>query len=237
MGGWWIAEYWNTPSLGPVWVVSWIVWIVVSITLHELAHGWAAIKLGDSTPLDLERMTFNPLVHMGPLSLLMLLFVGIAWGQMPVDSSRLRGRRADSLVALAGPGMNLLLVLIAGLGAVLWIGFAGNMAEPLRGNLAMFLILGAGLNLALAAFNLAPLPPLDGSRVVADFFPSYGRFFETENGRWVGLGLFLLVFLLIGRVIITACLLAAIAGVLLVGGGLGALTGMGIPLDSVLPGF
>ncbi|MEL6741620.1 MAG: hypothetical protein AAFP26_13265, partial [Planctomycetota bacterium] len=83
--GWWIGDALSDPTRGAVWVVAWLVWVVVSITLHELAHGWAALKLGDTTPRDLDRMTFNPLVHMGPVSLVMLVIIGIAWGQMPVD--------------------------------------------------------------------------------------------------------------------------------------------------------
>ena len=81
--------------------------------LHELAHGWAAIWLGDQTPVRQGRMTGNPLVHMGPWSLLMLAVAGIAWGQMPIDRTRLRGRHGEAIVAAAGPAMNVLLALAA----------------------------------------------------------------------------------------------------------------------------
>ena len=235
--GWWIGDALSAPTRGAVWVVAWLVWVVVSITLLELAHGWAALKLGDTTPRDLDRMMFNPLVHMGPVSLVMLVIIGIAWGQMPVDTSRLRGRYAESLVALAGPAMNLLLMLVSGVGAVLWLGLAGNVDEPLRTNMAMFLVLGPVLNLILAVFNLAPIPPLDGSRVVANFFPAYGRFFDTENGRWAGLGLFLLYFFLLARPLMFYCLLFSVLAVAILGDRLASVTGMGVPIDEVLKAF
>lgn len=101
----------------------WIVVVVISITLHELAHGFAAIRAGDDTPIRLERMTLNPLVHMGPFSLLALLVVGIAWGQMPIDSSRLRGKYAEAKVAFAGPSTNLLICLAALVGWGLLVRF------------------------------------------------------------------------------------------------------------------
>src|SRR5262249_8984123 len=107
---WWVAEIWNQ---SPVLLVSWIVWVIGSIVLHELAHGWAALWCGDRTPIETGHMTWNPLVHMGQMSLLMFALVGIAWGQMPVDPSRFRGRYDDAKVALAGPLMNLALAITA----------------------------------------------------------------------------------------------------------------------------
>src|SRR5678815_2328722 len=80
--------------------------LVVSICLHELAHGIVAVKHGDRTPIEQDRITLNPLVHMGVLSLVVLLIAGMAWGSMPIDRARLRGRYAEAHVALAGPLMN-----------------------------------------------------------------------------------------------------------------------------------
>jgi hypothetical protein len=103
------------------------VWVIGSIVLHELAHGWAAIRLGDTTPRDLGHMTWNPLVHMGGFSLVVFAVIGIAWGMMPVDPSRLRGRYGDALVALAGPAMNIVLAAVSfAVWLVLWLWLGGR---------------------------------------------------------------------------------------------------------------
>src|SRR6056297_3003392 len=99
MDGWWISDLLSNQSInGQVWVVSWAVWVILSICLHELAHGWTAIRLGDDTPVVTGHMTWNPIVHMGAFSLFVFAFIGIAWGQMPINPSKLRGRYAESVV-------------------------------------------------------------------------------------------------------------------------------------------
>ncbi len=151
--------------------------VVVSIVLHELAHGWAAIRLGDDTPIRTGRMTGNPLVHMGPWSLLALAIAGIAWGQMPIDPSRLRGKHAATKVALAGPGMNLVLAIVCLTAYAVWLRFG---AEPVEGSVAAngqdLLLIAGMINLVLMCFNLMPFPPLDGSHVAADFSRGYRDF-------------------------------------------------------------
>src|SRR5579862_344316 len=96
----------------PQYFWAMIIAVVVSICLHELAHGIVAIWLGDRTPIELGRITLNPLVHMGLPSLIVLLISGIAWGAMPVNERRLRGKYAPALVAAAGPAMNVLIAVI-----------------------------------------------------------------------------------------------------------------------------
>ncbi|VAX40844.1 hypothetical protein MNBD_PLANCTO03-1356, partial [hydrothermal vent metagenome] len=86
-GGWWVEVYWQQDK---VLLVSWVFWLFVSIVLHELAHGFAAIRCGDRTPIELGHMTPNPLVHMGPASLIAFALFGLAWGSMPVNPSRFR---------------------------------------------------------------------------------------------------------------------------------------------------
>ncbi len=200
MNGWWITDWLAAPN-GKVVVVSWLVWVVVSITLHELAHGWAAIKLGDDTPIRSGHMTWNPMVHMGPYSLGALLLVGIAWGAMPVDPSRLRGKYADTLVTVAGPVMNLALGVIAITALIFWEPLAGGhiistvaIGDPLKTNLEIFFRAGAFLNFVLMLFNLLPVPPLDGGRILMNLWPSFNRLMRSENGQWIGLGIFILFF-------------------------------------------
>lgn len=194
--GWWVAEVLHDPNRGPVVLVSWIVLVIGSIVLHELAHGWTALRLGDTTPRDTGHMTWNPLVHMGPWSLAVFALLGIAWGAMPVDPTRIRGRYGDALVSAAGPAMNIGLALVSFLCLILWILLAGKLGvdEPLRGNLATFFELGAVLNLVLAAFNLLPVYPLDGGHIAGSLSPGYRALAEGENGRWLMFGGFILFF-------------------------------------------
>lgn len=193
--GWWVSDWLGAPN-GVVILASWATWVIVSIVLHELAHGWAAIWQGDRTPIDLGHMTWNPLVHMGPLSLIVFLVVGIAWGAMPVNPSAFRSRHGDALVSLAGPAMNVLLIGVAAIGMALVLAFGSSLpgSSALPDNLMRFFYFGMLLNTVLAIFNLLPIPPLDGSRILASFYPSYRRIFESENGQWIGIGAFMLVF-------------------------------------------
>jgi Zn-dependent protease len=196
---WWVQGV--IDQHGVVGLVSWVVAVIGSIILHELAHGWAALWQGDRTPIQTGHMTWNPLVHMGPQSLILFALFGIAYGLMPVDPSRFRGRYGSALVAAVGPAMNLVIALVAMVlgGAVL--AFQQQIGQPLGPNLLTFCWMLTLLNIALLVFNLIPAPPLDGSRILADFVPAYGRLFDSENGRWVGMGLFLIVFFFAGDVI------------------------------------
>ena len=90
-----------------------VVTVIISIVLHELAHGWAAIWQGDDTPRIAGHMTPDPMVHMGGMSLLMLALVGMAFGAMPVNPRNFRSRYGDALVSAAGPAMNFLLAMVA----------------------------------------------------------------------------------------------------------------------------
>jgi len=187
MGGWWVADAW---ALGPIVLVSWVFWVIVSITLHELGHGVAAIREGDRTPIETGHMTWNPIVHMGRTSLVVFAIVGIAWGAMPVNPSRFRSRHGDALVAAAGPAVNLGLAVLCLAGLIVWVGVGGgywidgfSVAETPFKNVQVFLRLGAVLNVVLLVLNLVPVPPLDGSRVVASFSRGYTRLFEGERGQ------------------------------------------------------
>jgi Zn-dependent protease len=148
------------------------------------------------------------MVHMGGFSLLMFLFIGIAWGAMPINPSKLRGRHSESLVAVAGPMMNLLLAIVALVLLVLWVPLTQGelissvtISEPLATNMKTFLHLGAMLNIVLLLFNLLPVPPLDGGRIAMSFIPAYGRMLMSENGRWIVLGVFLLFFMFAGSIL------------------------------------
>lgn len=188
MSGWWVHGLYETQ--GPAAVASWVFWVLLSIVLHELAHGWAALWQGDTTPRDLHRLTWNPLVHMGVPSLICFAVFGIAWGLMPVNPNRFRwGRRkGDIFVSLAGPAMNLALALVALSCLALWIRFGGALAdEPLDGNLRLFFFFGGWLNLILFLFNLLPIPPLDGSRILAGVSRRAEAFYSRPEAMYFGL--------------------------------------------------
>lgn len=162
----------------PVYFVCVVFAVIFSITVHELAHGYAATFLGDRTPRASGHLTIDPLVHMGPWSLFMLAMFGIAWGRMPIDPSRLRGRYAEALVAAAGPASNLLMAMIALTIVGVWYGTNPLIDQPgtLRSNALFFLKVFGQWNLALCVFNLLPIPPLDGAHIVANFSRKYARF-------------------------------------------------------------
>lgn len=233
-GGWWVTDFWHSPDFGPAFVIAWAFWVIVSITLHELSHGWAAIRLGDRTPIEQGRMVFNPLVHMGTMSLVAFALIGIAWGAMPINPSRLRGRYGASIVALAGPAMNLLLALTSLVRLALWLGFgegrwAGGLglSDSAAGNMRTLFHLGVALNLLLFLFNMLPVMPLDGGRILADLAPSYRRLFESERGPMIMIGMIILLFLFAGEVIFPAAFGATLWLERIVLGGLGLYGGGG----------
>ena len=186
-------------SLGsdPRFFFTVLVTVVVSIVLHELSHGLAAIWLGDRTPIETGHMTPNPVVHMGWVSLGLLAVAGIAWGAMPVNPSRMRGRFAPALVAIAGPAMNLLLAALS----LTALGLLARrdptfLLEPIRAWPAVpFTLYVFGLlNFVLLLFNLIPVPPLDGSRVLANLVPAYRELMSSARGQTFTIILFLGVF-------------------------------------------
>ena len=172
-----------------------VVTVIISIVLHELAHGWAAIWQGDDTPRLQGHMTPDPLVHMGGFSLLMLALVGMAFGLMPVNPRNFRSRYGDALVSAAGPAMNFLLALIALTALVVWVKASGGAAEGPAKNGQYFLQIFGTTNIALGIFNLLPVPPLDGSTVLGNFVPAYRRWLDSMgNPTWMLFIVFMVIF-------------------------------------------
>ena len=183
----------------PVLYISIVVAVVISICLHELGHGVAAISQGDETPRELGHMTLDPRAHMPPLSWALLLLVGISYGLMPVNPSRFRSRYGDAIVAAAGPAVNLLL---AALGFGIWLGWLkfGGVAESgtSAANFQRFFQIFGEINIVLAIFNMLPIPPLDGSAVLANFSPPFRRMTRDPAKQNLFFGLFILFFFLGG---------------------------------------
>ncbi len=175
-------------------VAVWAMPVILAITVHEVAHGWVALKLGDSTAKMLGRLTLNPVKHIDPIGTLLvpglLLVMGgfiFGWAKpVPVTWENLRNPKRDmALVALAGPMSNLLMALIWA--AILKIGLllaiAGN-AETVA--LPLVYMGGAGItiNLILMVLNLLPMPPLDGGRIVASLLPDKLSWQFNRLERW-----------------------------------------------------
>ena len=153
--------------------------IIFAITVHEVAHGWVAGKLGDPTARLAGRLTLNPVKHIDPLGtivvpLVMIVLTPFAFGwakPVPVDWRNLKQPRRDmALVAAAGPGANVLMLLLWTLllAALFTAGNAVSYQEYLLIEMAK---VGVIINIVLIALNLLPLPPLDGSRIVTAFLP------------------------------------------------------------------
>ncbi|MCL6625539.1 site-2 protease family protein [Alicyclobacillus shizuokensis] len=152
--------------------IFYVITIPISLVFHEFAHAWMADRLGDNTARLAGRLSLNPLVHLDPLGLILILFGPIGWAKpVPVDVSRLRhGRRDLMFVALAGPASNLLLAVVCFL-VLRVVPVSGFSSNGLPAFALQLLTWGAVVNVTLCVFNLIPVPPLDGSRVVSAWVP------------------------------------------------------------------
>jgi Zn-dependent protease len=176
--------------------------LLLAITVHEVAHGWMALRRGDTTAQAQGRLSLNPLRHIDPIGTvlvpaLLAVFGGFIFGwakPVPVNYHRLRQPKRDmALVALAGPGANLLMAL--GWALVATIGHGAQAALPWLGEPLMAMgVAGVDVNIMLGVLNLVPIPPLDGSRVLVGVLPDR---FGLAMARLEPYGLILLVLLLV----------------------------------------
>ena len=151
-----------------------ILVIFLGIPIHEWAHGWMAHVLGDDTPKLQGRLTLNPFIHLDPIGTLMILFTGFGWGRParvnPYRMTAVRNPRVGMAIsALAGPLSNIIQAILLTLPFRLGL---LNMLEPDKAmRLAEVLFAAIAVNIGLAAFNMLPIPPLDGSRVLVGVAP------------------------------------------------------------------
>lgn len=179
-------------------VSIWAIPVLLAVTLHEAAHGWVAMKLGDPTAKMLGRVTFNPFKHIDkwgtiviPASMLLLSGGKMLFGfakPVPVNFSKLAQPKRDMvLVALAGPGINLIMAVIAGAALHVLPYLEGDVQAWIGYNLGNVLF----INVLLAVFNMLPLPPLDGGRVAVGLLPwSIGQYLA----RLERVGIFIVLF-------------------------------------------
>lgn len=154
----------------------WALPVIFAITVHEVAHGWVAERFGDPTARRLGRITLNPGKHIDPIGTLLvpgfLLLAGgfvFGWAKpVPVTYENLRNPKRDmALVAAAGPGVNLLMALMWGL--VIRLAYGLDLSPGITQGMVLMGIAGIQINVILMVLNLLPLPPLDGSKVLAGF--------------------------------------------------------------------
>jgi len=144
------------------------VLLLYSVIFHELAHGWVAYKMGDPTAKWLGRLTLNPIKHIDPIGALMLLIVGFGWAKpVPVNLENIpAGKRRKGLILVSAAGITA--NIICAFAALLLLRLVSP--EP-SGMAEQVLLLLAHINVILAAFNLIPIPPLDGSKILMGFAP------------------------------------------------------------------
>ena len=146
--------------------------ILLALTVHEYAHGWTADKLGDPTARYAGRLTLNPLAHLDPIGTLMLFIVHFGWAKpVPVNPYNLRNPRKDMIwVSLAGPGANLLMAFALGTLLRPFELHRLTFSNPLN-IIAIMIMYGVFINIILAVFNLIPIAPLDGSKILLGLLP------------------------------------------------------------------
>ncbi len=156
-------------DLGLVGIIAGLPGLIIAMVVHEYAHARMAVALGDFTPRLMGRLTLNPMAHIDPIGLLMLLLIRFGWAKpVTINPNNFKQpRRDDILVSLAGPAANLVTAFAALLVMVLFIKFGVAMSSGTRTVFSLIMI----YNINFAIFNMIPLPPLDGSHVLRQLLP------------------------------------------------------------------
>ena len=182
-----VAQYVTNPSALFSLILS-IPGVLIAITFHEFAHGWAAYKLGDNTAKAEGRLNLNPLNHLDPIGTLLLVFAGFGWGKPvhvnPTNYTRkISMEKGEAIVAFAGPLMNIILAIIFTLIYFAIYKFIGiKFIATTVGSVVMLLISAIiSINIGLGLFNLIPLPPLDGSKIIMPFLPYKAKQWFRNN--------------------------------------------------------
>ena len=183
--------------------------LLIAITFHEFAHAYTADKLGDDTPRRQGRLTLNPLGHLDPVGSLLLLFAGFGWGK-PVEVNprnydrRFSMEKADAIVSIAGPLMNFFLAIVFTIIYCLIYKFSSALFITSKiGTTIIMMINGIiAINIGLGLFNLIPLPPLDGSKVIKPFLPNNAKnWLENNENLFQMIFVALWIFGILGQII------------------------------------
>lgn len=173
----------------PIIFVIWAISLLTAVSIHEFSHAWTADYLGDPTARLQGRLTLNPLAHLDLLGTLALFIAHIGWGKpVPVDPYNLENPKRDNmLISLAGPVSNLLLAL-----------FLSLLGKFLLSQFFFIFIPFITLNVGLAIFNLLPIPPLDGSKILFGILPSNMAYEYEKFVNQAGIMLLLIFLIPIG---------------------------------------
>ena len=174
--------------------------VLIALTFHEFAHAFAANKLGDETPKVQGRLNLNPLSHIDPVGFIFLIVAGFGWGKpVQIDPRNFNGKhsisKAEAIVSAAGPIMNFILAFVFMI--IFYILFRatdiiGGLSAQWQQVLYIVMTYTISINIGLGVFNLLPVPPLDGSKILMHFLPYKGKEWFYRNGQ-----IFYIVFLIL----------------------------------------
>ena len=176
----------------PYYVLSALV-VLITLTIHEYAHAYAAYKLGDPTARNLGRLTLNPIKHLDPVGALCMLFFHFGWAKpVPINARNFKNpRKGFAISALAGPAVNLVTSFISAFVYLLLFSilskltYSSELTLNLAENTLLFFYLLHVINLGIAIFNLIPVPPLDGSRILGLLLPPKYYFSIMRHERTI----------------------------------------------------
>ena len=165
----------------PQFYIYWIVIIVFSTCIHEFSHALTAYLQGDNTAKEEGYFTINPVLQMGKVSLICLLLFGLCWGACPVSPNKFKYKYSDALVSFAGPLANIIIATIFALAGCFLAKYQDT--SVLMNNILYFCYIGAYSNSVMGVFNLIPLPPLDGSKILEFICPQVKPAFAVMGMR------------------------------------------------------
>jgi Zn-dependent protease len=192
----WFLQNGMTMDVVLMTILALLVTIFVILPIHEWAHGFIAYKLGDKTAKYSGRLTLNPLKHIDPLGAASMILFRFGWAKpVPVDARNFKNPKVGlALTALAGPMSNLIVAIISALTLNGLFNFYDAMPGDIFVYIVTFMLTFIRLNVGLAVFNLLPLPPLDGSRILGAFLPDKLLYKYYQYERYIMFAVFFLLF-------------------------------------------
>jgi len=199
------GEFSNDPQAAILNIIGFIIALIIAISVHEFSHALSAYRLGDNTAKNQGRLTLNPKAHLDPMGTIMIVFAGFGWGRpTPVSPWNLRiGEKAGmAVVSVAGPISNVIVALITG---IIFQVYMNSGTDSIQ--VARILLTVIQLNLVLAIFNLLPIAPLDGFKIVLGLLPRDAALSFAKTERY---GMIILVLIIMGDVFLNLGILGRV---------------------------